>query len=348
MSCSKQILQSRALLWAALAAALGIGCQEAPAPVTTGQAAGPATHARPLGPARVLLSAVPLVPTAAAEVVLEAGWGAGPGQLGRRLEASNPGPMALHVDRGNELLILDQVNRRVLRHSAAGARLGQVGGVPETAEYFATTNKQIWVLAAPPAGTTGHLLLGLGQPGTRTLLDRALILPTGLFADHRGLWVETRHRWQTLMHPTTRATRRARELGRPDPSQPGTRLLASIQGPWLARVSRVHAGRYSSPLLELQSALPLVGLHELLVGADGTINLALLTGRQAGAPDHRWTRTRRLLLVYHPQRGAQRVIQLAQGQVTDCNRDLALGPDNAVYQLVTHQHGARVLRWSSP
>ncbi len=296
------------------------------------------------GPERLVLQSLPRVPTAASEVVLRGAWGSGPTQFGRLTEASRPGPMALDVDRQGRIHVLDQVNRRVKRYSAAG-RLQAV--VPlavdaaATAEYLRVDGQGSLHLLAVEPGQPQRWLYHRHSGGTwhTRQLPASLGLPTGIFpARAKEVWVEQRHRWQTRLRDG------ARSLGRPDRSRPAARLLASRAGRHLARVSRVHQGRYTSTLFEVQTTLPLLAIQELAVGLDGAVYLALLMGRESGPPARDMEQVERVMVVRHPA-GAHRVVRLEHGRATDCNDDLAVSAAGDIYQLFTTKAELRVRRW---
>jgi len=322
------------------------GCVDRNTP--TGQAAAPLAGQGSGGPTRLLLRDLPRVPLTAGQVVLRGRWGSAPGMFGRRDEASRPGPMALAVDARERILILDQVNRRVARYSAAGRLLGHTpltGQGAATAEYLLAAGRddQI-VLALEPRPRARYWLHHLGTGGVRAsvALDRAINLPTGIFAQRSGgttdIWVEQRHFWQTRVRDG------ARQLGRPDPSRPGARVLVQRAGPRLARVSRVTGGRYTSTLLDVQTPATILAIQELAVDRHGALYLALLMGREAATPPYDVSDVQRVMLVSGGRAG-RRVIELERGMATDCNRDLVVSPDGVVYQLFSTDRELRVRRW---
>ena len=95
------------------------------------------------------------------ELLVQGGWGTDTGQFGRRIEASDPGPMRIAAGPGGRLHVLDQVNRRVQVFDAAGSPIDQVGPVPETAEDLVVTGDRLWVVAQPPPGDDRRLRLRL-------------------------------------------------------------------------------------------------------------------------------------------------------------------------------------------
>lgn len=325
----------------AIAAFLGACTPPAtPAEQRSSSLARPASR----GPERLALQGLPRVPTSAGVVVLRGAWGAGPTQFGRHQEASNPGPMALDVDRHGRVHILDQVNRRVKRYSARGALQALVPlHTRGVAEYLrADEDGRLYALALEPGQPQQYWLHDLVDTGRRMVplaLPPRAYLPTGIFFGPSGeVWVEHRHKWQYRLPDG------ARELGRPDISRPGARVLASRAGKRLARVSRVLGGRYTSTLFEVQTPLPLLAIQELAADRRGAVYLALLMGRESGPPAWDLDEVSRVMFVRDPG-GAHRVVQLEHGRVTDCNRDLAVSPGGDLYQLHTTEAELRVRRW---
>lgn len=336
---------ARALLVALVSGALMPGCTGRPEP--TGQRTATLTRPAPDGPVRVKLGLIPGVPLAAGQVILRGRWGAGPGMFGRQDEASRPGPMALAADARGRVSILDQVNRRVVRYSHRGRLLGDTplsGRGAATSEYLAAgTDGDLHVLSLEPASSRFwmHHLAPDGKLLATTGLARSISLPTGLFLERAGetthVWVEQRHWWQTRVGDGARA------LGRPDPSRPGARVLAQRAGPRLVKVLRVFGGRYTSTLFAVETPMPVLAIQQLAVDRRGVVYLALLLGRESGPPSWELSETRRVMLVQGAKQ--QRVIQLEQGRVTDCNQDLAVSPDGEVFQLFSTERELRVRRW---
>lgn len=303
--------------------------------------------------ARVGFDELTRVPLTAGQVVLRGGWGAGPAQFGRRDEASRPGPMSLDVDHRGVVSILDQVNRRVVQYRP-GARAPHVlslqGAGAETSEFLAVAGDgQLWVLAHQRDPLPGLSLSRYHETGglqSQVRLPASLKLATGLFVQrHAGvtqLWLEQRHWWQVRL-AVGEVSERA--LGRVDRSRPATRLIAEKAGRRLVRVSRVHDGRYSSPMLELTTPEPLLAIHQLTTDRHGALYLGLLLGRQAGPPGWELEHVRRVMVVHRGPGQRGQLVQLEHGMATDRNRDLAVSPQGALYQLFSTNRELRVRRW---
>jgi hypothetical protein len=276
-------------------------------------------------------------------IVLQAGWGSGAGELGKRDEGARPGPMSLAVADDNSLLVLDQVNRRVVRY-AAGQLQGALPIAAETTEDIAIEGDHLWTLVYEPGESPGYRverypLAGRGAP-VQHVLDRSFQLVTGLFVDGRDVWVEMEHDVQRRVVRQGVVDRQGRpELGRPDRAGRGFRLSALRSGPHQARVHRVVPGDGVYPLLVVQTARPLVGIQALETDAKGRIFLGLVTGEEGEAP-------RNLLLV--ADGSGFLVIELSGKRVTEAFRPLAVGPDGSVYELETGEEGVTVRRFALP
>jgi len=276
-------------------------------------------------------------------IVLQAGWGSGAGELGKRDEGARPGPMSLAVADDGSLLVLDQVNRRVVRY-AGGQLQGALPIAAETTEDIAIEGDHLWTLVYEPGESPGYRverypLTARGAP-VQHVLDRSFQLVTGLFVDGRDVWVEMEHDVQRRVVRQGVVDRQGRpELGRPDRAGRGFRLSALRAGTHQARVHRVVPGDGVYPLLVVQTVRPLVGIQALETDAKGRIFLGVVTGEEGEAPHS-------LLLV--ADGSGSLVIELSGKRVTEAFRPLAVGPDGSVYELETSEEGVTVRRFALP
>jgi hypothetical protein len=287
-------------------------------------------------------------------VLVRGAWGAGTGQFGKVDEASRPGPMSLALGPEGQLVVLDQVNRRISRFDRDGRPLGQIAIDSDTAEDLVVSGADVWVLYYEPG--TGHGYRLRRHRDDRILLDarldRRLDLVTGLFASGHPtapeLWVEQRHQHQLQVVargvPLPASTRRPVVDGRPDPARPGTRLLASRAGANLAVVDRVFPGRYTTRLLEIETPLPLVVVDDLLVDGAGGFYVSLMMAEETGA-DHAWVNARRVVVARRPGR-APVSIAVATERATDALRTLAVDRDGRLHALEPSEDGVVIRRWS--
>lgn len=276
-------------------------------------------------------------------IVLRAGWGSGAGELGKRDEGARPGPMSLAVADDGSLLVLDQVNRRVVRY-ANGQPQAALSIAAETTEDIAIEGDHLWTLVYEPGESPGYRierypLAGAGAP-VQHVLDRSFQLVTGLFVDGRDVWVEMEHDVQRRVVRQGVVDRQGRpELGRPDRAGRGFRLSALRDGTHQARVHRVVPGDGVYPMLVAQTQQPLVGVQALETDAQGRTFLGIVTGAE-GEP------LRSLMLV--ADGSGLVVIELSGKRVTEAFRPLAVGRDGSVYELETGEEGVTVRRWSLP
>lgn len=329
--------------------ALAVACSEPTPPAGPTHVRGEARPlvARDAAPLRLTVG-TPKLTVAHAEVVLQAGWGSGASQLGKRDEAGRPGPMSLTTGPDNSLYLLDQVNRRVLRFDRDGQLLGQVLIQAETTEDIAVEGTDLWALVYEP-GTAPGLRVerypASGEGPTQVSLDRRIQLVTGLFVDGTEIWVEQEHDVQHLVAARGQALAPGEGKvapGRPHRGEPGARLGARRAGSHQAQVVRYSPER-ASLLLEVTTPLPLVQITALQTDAAGRVYLGLQLGVEAG-PELALTQVRELMVVVDRERAT--VVDLAVGQVTDTFRPVAVSLEGEIYQMQTTEQGVTVRRWT--
>jgi hypothetical protein len=155
-------------------------------------------------------------PTAAGRLLHKGKWGNGDGEFGHKeANESNPeGPMSMVAGKGG-LLVLDQVNSRVMRFGPDGKPLGSFPIGPDTARDLAIDDKgRVAVLDRVGQGEvalydeSGKLT---GQaPVAGGPMDEAGGA-TGIFTGGGGTWVEREH---------TESVRILGPDGQPDPDRP--------------------------------------------------------------------------------------------------------------------------------
>jgi hypothetical protein len=222
-----------------------------------------------------------------ANVVVRAKWGNGRGDLGHeRLQEGNAeGPMSFAPGANGSLVVLDQVNRRVVRYDASG-RVTNVADAPATAQDLAMARdgsaalldrlgQKSITLLDPSGKKVGELSLERSKAG-----DPGLV--TGVFVDGKDVYVEKEH--GALVQIGTVDGRPADDpvqlAGRP--SRDGSLLLhaSMAQG----RVALNAIDRKTSTLRfarQIPFAQPLRAIVLLDTDLRGTIYL----GASAGAPN---------------------------------------------------------------
>jgi hypothetical protein len=233
---------------AALAAVSWIAISRETSPVRT--AASPRSRVTPsesLAPPSS--KAAPFVEDDAAPVLaplhangarVSARWGAGQGELGRsRPQEGNPeGPMSL-VRAGDDLLVLDQVNARVVRYDAKGDVRASFDATLTTQDIAVGKDGHVVLLdrlvdkAAHIVDRNGRPIGSLPLPADR-VGDPGLV--TGVFVDGKDVYVEKEHGVLTRIGTTDGSAADPAELaGRP--SKDGSLLLLAALSAPEARVS---------------------------------------------------------------------------------------------------------------
>ncbi len=146
------------------------------------------------------LPAAPAAADEAPELVVRAAWGGGEGELGRSGgdESAPQGPMSFAVAPTGEVLVLDQVNRRVARFDARGRWLGAVPVGLDTFQDLALAPCGQFVLLDRLAAQVVRVLDAGGVVLAETQLLGFGIEEgggtTALFSRDDGVWVEYDHR----------------------------------------------------------------------------------------------------------------------------------------------------------
>ncbi len=315
-----------------------------------GAAPQPAGPTNPTSPARTS-AASPA--RAAGETVLSAGWGTAPDQMGRRVaNESNPeAPMGIALDSRGGLLLLDQVNQRVLRLGRDG-----VAGSP-----LAINSSTAQDLAVGPDGKISVLDRHGRQPGIDLYdaggrrLGRLDVVGgrvkeggaiTGLFHGPDGTYVET---------DNDDLVRVADKDGKPTdleqtipgrPSRDGKLYLkAGIASRPAGRVY-VQAHRKDSTLVwETPLVLGRPVLQILLLDSDSAGNVYL--GAEVGREDPKTHKLLDLATIVLRLSGAGQLTGALQLPPTTASaaetfRPLAVSPDGRVYQMVPGPKGITV------
>lgn len=230
------------------------------------------------------------------EVVLRGRWGGGPGQFGHRreAEASPEGPMALHAGRAGELLILDQVNRRVERYKD-GARQGGLSMGGDTLQDLAVgaegrvalldrfVDKSVQVYGADGKLQNEVGLAGPGVPEPGHV--------TGVFADEDGIYVEREHGSVVHIADGSGASDPARTELPGRPSRDGTLFIAAALLDRAAGtvVIRAFARATQKPAWErsLQLEAPVVQILMLDSDRQGRVYLAAAIGHEDPQPPYK-------------------------------------------------------------
>lgn len=279
-------------------------------------------------------------PAAPAMVALSAAWGAGAGQLGRRLDPESvaEGPMSFVVDRSG-IVVLDNVNRRLARFDAHGRALPAIALDSEAAQDVARGARDR--LAVLDRLHDKHVTLyddGGRVLGVLPLVGAGIVeaaAVTGIFTDRDGnLYAEREHgSWLRLGDAE----------GRVDPARPtvpgrplrdGRFVAAAIADKQAgrARVQVFDAGGAKAFDTTVDFGAPLLYLALLDGDAAGSIYLGAHVGHEAPSPPYRID-DEALSLVALTADGslrAQRVLP-APPPREESFRDLYVGDDGTIY-----------------
>jgi len=262
-----------------------------------------------LAPSNTAAPTTPPAPTAGdagAHVLLHATWGSGPDQLGRdRPREANPeAPMSLAADSRGQLLVLDQVNRRLVRYGRDGRPLGNVPLSVRAAQDIAVAGDGTIAVLDRLGDRTIALVGPDGQPrGTLALVGRGITEGggvTGVFVDRDTVYVEREH------GPLVRV---GRTDGTADPERDEIPGRPTRDGLSYISATLVDAdtGRFAINSVDratqqhrftraFEMGLSVRGILLLDTDRAGTIYVALLT-HPRGDPSERPTFTIRLLCV---------------------------------------------------
>jgi hypothetical protein len=289
-------------------------------------------------------------------VVVRGSWGSGPGQFGRRRdpEAAQEAPMAVAAA-GDELTVVDQVNRRMLRWKggqalppiALGGDQAQdlaraPGGRTLALDRLAEKNVQIY-------GPDGQRVneLPLAGPG---IAREGLV--TGVFADDHGIYVEREHGALLRIADASGNADPERPLLAGRPSRDGRLLLrAELEdGEGRVRVDAFDrstgARRWSAPL-----AFGAFILQILMLDSDpeGRVYLAADVGREGELPPYPIL-DETVAVVRLDAAGAfdGRIDLPASATGDEMLRPLAVDDGGDVLALAPSEDGLAVMRYSFP
>ncbi len=227
------------------------------------------------------------------EIVVAGGWGGGAGQFGRKRQAeSNPeGPMAVSTAPDGSVLVVDQVNRRVVRYKE-GKLVSAIPIGGDTVQDLAIGPEGRVVLldrfvdrGIQVYGPDGKLLNDVSLPSK---LDLGSL--TGVFADEHGIYVERDHGQVTQVADANgNRFEGSKELsGRP--SRDGQLVLSAAL---LERQSgqvliRAHDRARGTLAFEKVVQLPTPILHLVMLDSDksGRIYVAAMTAIEEQTPPY--------------------------------------------------------------
>jgi hypothetical protein len=296
-------------------------------------------------------------PSSKGTTVVHSKWGSGPTELGRRIgEESNPeGPMAM-VATPTGLVVLDQVNARIMRYGLDGTPLGSFPIAPDTAQDIAVgSDGRVAVLDRV---TDAHLLYydSAGQ-----LVGQAPVVggpitesggATGVFIA-QGVYIEREH---------GEVVRVLGLDGQPDPARrtlPG-RPLRNGAGSVQALIADKAAGLVTVRVYDAKAdvvwqrsvrfPISLISLLMLDSDAAGRIYIAAHVATESTAPPHEMTNERTIVWRLAGDTGAPMgALTLPAPPPTDeALRPLSVGDDGTIYQMQPSPSGVDIVAYRFP
>ncbi len=311
------------------------------------------TPVRPASPSPA--AAVVTVPRreAVSHLRVRAGWGSGPGQLGKKTdpESAPEGPMSLVVDRHGNLYVLDEINRRVQRWSADGRLLSSIPINGDTAQDLALgkngavalldrlgeRNVQLFSSDGKPLGEVGLVGKHLPEGGGAT----------GLFTDSDGnLWVEREHQELVRVADSDGSSDADRPTAPGRPSRDGRVYLSGAIVDRAAGSVTVR-GLDGSGALLWQSTVglgaPILYLSLLDSDAAGNVYLAGHVGRSSLQPPYLIEDEQLIVVSLSPDGTPRGSLSLeAAPPEAESFRDLTVGDDGTLYRMVLGPSGVTI------
>lgn len=306
----------------------------------------------------------PLVVTTAAagpqdgRIVTKSGWGSDRDQVGFRPAAeSNPeGPMAV-VAGPHGLLVLDQVNGRIVKYGPDGKVLGTFPIGPDTAQDLAVTaDGKVAVLDRVDDGQV------LQYDADGNLIGQAPVVggplteaggATGVFSDSSGTYVEREHgETVRVLGPDglpdhDRPTRPGRPL------RDGTGYVQAMIADKAGGLATVRVFDEASDFVWQRTVtFPGAILSLLLLDSDrqGRLVIAAHVGTEGTAPPYDMINEKTIVVGMAQSDGESRgSIAIPAPSTTDeMLRPLTISDDGVIYQMTTSDHGIEVHAYAMP
>jgi len=288
------------------------------------------------------------------EVVFFAPWGSAAGQLGRRVpeEGAPEGPKSLVVDSQGRVMILDQVNSRVVIVED-GQAVGEIGIPAVTFEDLRVDEDGKVILLDRLArrsiaiiDSNGNLLGELDLEGLGVSEGGGV---TGLFQRRDGTWVEVEHRDLVQVADSEgRASDERRRVPGRFWDRAGSYLVARLDGPQAAVVGVRSAARPEpGARLLTRVEFPIRVLHLMALESDhsGMIFLAARLARFAERHPFE-VLEERIEVVKLSREGAElgRVSLPVSPVALEQFRPFFVTADGTIYHLALDDHGATLRR----
>ncbi len=288
-------------------------------------------------------------------VILDAPWGAGPGQLGRDdgNESSPEGPMSFVVSPFDEIFVLDQVNQRIARFEANGPYRGALPLPATTFQGLGLTADGVLV-ALDRLARRSLLLMTLDGRVLDELPFVGEAIPEGgavtaMFVEPDGVWLEVGHSYRVrvlddalLPVSATRPVRAGRRSG-----AHGVEAVAALDGRggaalWLqdAQDATIYAQR------ELAFSQDVARIAWLAADARDRLVMALHLWTWSATDPRRVAHEQNLVMVFDRYLG--RLARFSVPWVVtrwEQFREFTVSPQGAVCQMTFSPQGVRIRRW---
>lgn len=286
------------------------------------------------------------------------GWGSGPGQVGARAaNESNPeGPMALAATKDG-ILVLDQVNGRVIKFGPDGKPLKEFPIGPDTAQDMAVDDKgRVAVLDRVHEGQVlmydenGNLI---GQvPVVGGAIDEAGGA-TGVFIDDKGVYVEREHSEsvQVLGPSGLPLDNRPTLPGRP--LRDGSGSVQALIGDRAAGVVKVLAFDGNADFTwqrPVRFPAPIVSIVLLDSDRQGRIFLGAHIATESPDPPYDLVDERIIVVGLAQPDGADRgsVVLPPPAEADESLRPLSVDDDGVIYQMLPGASGIEIKTYTLP
>ena len=230
-------------------------------------------------------------PSSARTVLVFAPWGSGSGELGRKrpLEANPEGPMSLTADASGRIVILDQVNGRLVRLDKDGKPIDTIA-LPVRAAQDVAAGKDGTLAVLDRLGDKQVALVGADGKvrGTLPVEGKGIAeggAVTGVFVDGNDVYVEREHGQLVLIGNVsgTPAADRTEIPGRP--TRDGRAFVSAFLGdPHPADLAYLTVNERPSMALRFTRKIPLpvaaMGIVLLESDRDGVVYLGVLGERE--------------------------------------------------------------------
>jgi hypothetical protein len=284
------------------------------------------------------------------DIVVRAGWGSGPNQVGRRHdpESSPEAPMAVTAAPDGSLWILDQVNRRATRWKD-GKPAGSLSFGSDAAQdlVFGSEGRALVLdrladKSVAVYGPDGTLLNSLSLVGPGITEGGSV---TGVFTDDSGIYVEREHGVVVqIADASGQSTDRTELIGRP--SRDGKLLLQAALADRAGGLISVRAfdRQTQQPAWSATVGLGAPVLHILALDSDknGGVYVAAADGNESAAPPYRIVDEQLVVvrLIGGTERGRATLPMAPTADETF--RPITVADDGTVYVMVPGDDGVTI------